>query len=394
MYGPFLKAKSVLEKIEKAGFEAYFVGGSVRNFLIDIPIEDVDIATSATPYELKEIFPKTFDVGIEHGTIIVIHNQIPYEITTFRTEGEYEDFRHPKEVTFVRSLHEDLKRRDFTMNAIAMSKEGKIIDPFDGQKDIKRKLIRTVGNPSERFHEDALRMMRAVRFVSQLSFQLEEETIRAIQNDVQLLDFIAVERKFTEFQKLLKGENRHQALNALVNLGLHHYLPRLSKYGKEIVQAAQIMGSRSLTVDEAWAILLLFIERENPKDFLKSWRMSMNQLKTIESIMETYHERKRNGWSKKLIFQKGIDISKQAEHVFALIHQCSEEIGLLEVEQIYESLPIKDRSELAVNGHDLMEWMQMKSGVWIKDLLEKIEDAVLHNKVMNSKEAIKEWIQN
>jgi len=134
MHQVFLKAVPILEKIEKAGYEAYFVGGSVRDYLLGKDIDDVDIATSALPEEVKAIFPKTVDVGIEHGTILVLYKGTAYEVTTFRTDGEYKDFRHPERVTFIRSLHEDLKRRDFTMNAIAMDKRGKSLIPLTGNK--------------------------------------------------------------------------------------------------------------------------------------------------------------------------------------------------------------------------------------------------------------------
>lgn len=135
----FLMAVPVLKDIEAAGYEAYFVGGSVRDHILGKEIADVDIATSAAPEEVKTIFSRTLDVGIEHGTVVVLYNGIPYEITTFRTEAEYLDFRRPSEVQFIRSLEEDLKRRDFTMNAIAMDKEGRLIDPFNGRGAIEEK---------------------------------------------------------------------------------------------------------------------------------------------------------------------------------------------------------------------------------------------------------------
>lgn len=135
----FLKSVPILELIEKAGFEAYFVGGSVRDYILGSPINDVDIATSATPQEIKRIFPKTADIGIDHGTVLVIADSGTYEITTFRTESDYSDFRRPDSVQFVRSLTEDLQRRDFTMNAMAMDKSGNIIDPFNGRHDLAEK---------------------------------------------------------------------------------------------------------------------------------------------------------------------------------------------------------------------------------------------------------------
>lgn len=183
----FVKAKAILTTLHNNGYEAYFVGGSVRDFLLHRPTDDIDIATSALPGQIIDLFPKTIDVGAVHGTVIVLHDGEQFEVTTFRTEEGYEDYRRPSHVEFVTSLHEDLKRRDFTMNAIAMTINGEIIDPFDGRKAIKKKVIQTVGNPTERFREDALRMMRAVRFLSQLSFLLCENTQSAIMENAYLL---------------------------------------------------------------------------------------------------------------------------------------------------------------------------------------------------------------
>src|SRR4051812_38283336 len=216
MKEPFLAAVPVLTKLESAGYEAYFVGGAVRDFLLKKEINDIDIATSATPEEVKQIFSKTVDVGIEHGTLLVLYQNQSYEITTFRTEAEYEDYRRPKAVSFIRSLKEDLQRRDFTMNAIAMDKDGNLIDPFHGELSIKNQVIQTVGKATDRFQEDALRMMRAVRFVSQLSFRIEDETLNALEDLVHLLGKIAIERKQTEFDKLLFGDNRKQAIQLIL----------------------------------------------------------------------------------------------------------------------------------------------------------------------------------
>ncbi len=156
----FKRALPILNTLKDAGYEAYFVGGSVRDTLLGLPIHDVDIATSAYPEEVKQIFNKTVDTGIEHGTVMVLDHGEGYEITTFRTESTYQDYRRPEKVEFVRSLQEDLKRRDLTINALAMDAAGEIIDLFDGLTDLKMKVIRAVGDPNERFNEDALRMMR------------------------------------------------------------------------------------------------------------------------------------------------------------------------------------------------------------------------------------------
>ena len=213
----FMKAQPVIEALEQGGFEAYFVGGSVRDILLNQVIHDVDIATSAYPEEVKGLFQRTIDVGIDHGTVLVLYEEDQYEITTFRTESTYQDYRRPDSVTFVRSLAEDLKRRDFTINALAMNQQGEVIDLFDGMTDLANRLIRAVGLADERFNEDALRMMRGLRFASQLDFEIEKSTLAAITKHHALLGKISVERIQVEFVKMMLGKKRNRGLQAFID---------------------------------------------------------------------------------------------------------------------------------------------------------------------------------
>ena len=176
-----VNVKEIITTLENAGYEAYAVGGCVRDTLLNKEPDDWDITTSATPEEAKALFPRTIDTGIQHGTITVLMGKETYEVTTYRIDGEYEDSRHPKEVIFTSNLLEDLKRRDFTINAMAYNDRSGIVDAFDGMKDLENKVIRCVGNPRERFTEDALRMMRAVRFAAQLGFTVVPETLSQIR---------------------------------------------------------------------------------------------------------------------------------------------------------------------------------------------------------------------
>ena len=171
----------IIHTLQLHGFEAYAVGGCVRDSILGREPGDWDITTSAMPEETKALFDKTFDTGIEHGTITVLLNHEGYEVTTYRIDGKYEDSRHPKEVTFTPNLEEDLKRRDFTINAMAYNETEGLIDIFGGLQDIEAKLIRCVGNPEERFGEDALRIMRAIRFSAQLGYEIHEDTEAAIR---------------------------------------------------------------------------------------------------------------------------------------------------------------------------------------------------------------------
>ncbi len=193
----------IINKLEQAGFEAYAVGGCIRDSIMGRIPNDWDITTSASPFQVKELFRRTVDTGIKHGTVMVLLDGIGYEVTTYRIDGEYEDNRHPKQVVFTKSLEEDLKRRDFTVNAMAYHDQRGLVDLFGGMEDIGRNCIRCVGNPEERFAEDALRIMRAVRFSAQLGYAIEEKTKCAMKKLSPSLINISAERIQVELVKLL-----------------------------------------------------------------------------------------------------------------------------------------------------------------------------------------------
>ncbi len=197
----------IINTLQRAGYEAYAVGGCVRDTILNREPDDWDITTSAKPMEIKRLFPVTIDTGIQHGTVTVLKNHVGYEVTTYRIDGEYVDNRHPKEVIFTANLKEDLLRRDFTINAMAYNHEEGIIDEYGGLDDIRDGIIRCVGNPYDRFSEDALRIMRAVRFSAQLGYRIEEETSKAIVKLSPNLASISAERINTELTKLLISPN-------------------------------------------------------------------------------------------------------------------------------------------------------------------------------------------
>ncbi len=208
------RAEKVIERLEKASFEAYAVGGCIRDKLLKAEPSDYDIATSALPDEIKAVFfkEKTVETGIKHGTVTVIFDDEPFEITTFRLDSEYCDGRHPEKVEFTKSIEQDLARRDFTINAIAYNNYNGLVDPFSGKKDIEAGLIRAVGEAEQRFNEDALRIMRALRFSSVLGFEIEEKTKRALFEKRELLLKVSVERISAELLKLLCGRNVRKVL--------------------------------------------------------------------------------------------------------------------------------------------------------------------------------------
>ena len=198
-----LQVSGIIKTLQEAGFEAYAVGGCVRDSLLGRAPDDWDITTSAKPQQVKALFSRTVDTGIAHGTVTVLQGRSGYEVTTYRIDGAYEDGRHPRDVTFTASLAEDLKRRDFTVNAMAYNEEEGLVDLFGGRADMERRALRCVGNPRERFGEDALRMMRAVRFSAQLDYAIEEDTMEAVRALSGTLSKISAERIRTELVKLL-----------------------------------------------------------------------------------------------------------------------------------------------------------------------------------------------
>ena len=201
------KAKEILSTLQKAGYEAYVVGGCVRDTLLGREPQDWDITTSASPKQVKGLFPRTVDTGIQHGTVTVLLGREGFEVTTYRIDGKYEDGRHPSEVTFTPDLEEDLKRRDFTINAMAYNEKDGLVDLFDGMKDIREKQIRCVGDPRERFGEDALRILRAIRFSAQLGYEIQEDTKKAVEELAGTLKKISAERIRTELVKLLVSDH-------------------------------------------------------------------------------------------------------------------------------------------------------------------------------------------
>lgn len=390
MEGEFKAALPVLNKIKKAGFEAYFVGGSVRDAILGLEVNDVDIATSAYPEEIKHIFPKTVDVGIEHGTVMVLHGGESYEVTTFRTESTYQDYRRPDSVTFVRSLEEDLKRRDFTINAFAVDESGEIHDYFNGKEDLNNRLIRAVGVADERFNEDALRMMRGVRFASQLDFSIEEETKQAMKRHAPLLEHIAVERIQVEWIKLLLGKARKQGLASFLETDLYRYCPDLNEHKEALVRLSELDGLFTYEV-QAWTLLLHFIEEADAKAFLRKWKTSNKIIQEVQILIETIEKRLDGEPVERLtVYRIGKERALEVEHLLELLGQ---KANPEQVEKIASGLPMQSKAELDVTGHDLMQSAEKKPGKWMGEAMAAAEEAVVLSQVENEKEQIINWLE-
>ncbi|WLR43717.1 CCA tRNA nucleotidyltransferase [Bacillus carboniphilus] len=388
----FELATPIINKLYQFGFEAYFVGGAVRDYLIGREIADVDIATSATPDEMKKIFNRTIDVGAKHGTIVVVTKQGSFEVTTFRSEGTYINSRRPSKVTFISSLNEDLKRRDFTINAIAMTKVGDVIDFFGGKKDIEDGVIRTVGKPSDRFGEDALRMMRALRFASQLDFTIEKETKEAIIQSHSLLEDISIERKTAEIQKLFLGCNPQLGLRYLIETKVYLFLPQFSQNKTLLEKLLNVELKKLNNVEEVWSVLCLAMKISDIDLFLKKWKLSTKLIRSVKQLVKFVNKRLQAPLSNWMVYHLGVEQAIKVENILSIMEN-NQVKSDHEIKNQYNLLPIKERQELACDGKDLLSWFQSKKpGAWIEESIQAVEKQVVEGHLQNDKLLIKEWL--
>lgn len=382
----FELARPVLQTIEQAGYEAYFVGGSVRDTILGKAIHDVDIATSAYPDEIKGLFKRTVDTGIEHGTVMILDHGTGYETTTFRSESTYTDFRRPDHVTFVRSLAEDLKRRDFTINALAMRENGEVIDLFDGLTDMQNKQIRAVGDAQERFHEDALRMMRAVRFASQLDFTIVPDTLAAITDHAQLLDKIAVERTQVELLKLLTGKTPQRGLTDMLETGLWQYCPDFAAHKQALQLLANRLTHGVTTEVAAWTLLVTAfgLKTTAVTPFMKHWKTANQTAAAVQVASRTAElllQGDLNAWQ---LYQCGQNLIVPANEVAVILGAPDRQATLT---QRLAALPIQHKKELAVTGRDLMQ-AGIQPGPQLGAILGDLEYQVVTGVVANDRAAL------
>ncbi len=362
----------IIEKIEKSGFEAYFVGGCVRDVLMEKSPGDIDITTNAFPADIMNIFDKTYPTGINHGTVTVAEAGITAEVTTYRSEKEYVDFRHPDGVEFVSDVNEDLKRRDFTVNAIAYNQSRGFVDNFGGRADIENKIIRCVGDGNKRFSEDALRMVRAIRFSATLGFEIEENTLAAIRKNAPLVANISKERVSTEFEKIVMGDFSRKGL-LLEKTGIIKYF--CDSFEAVDFSLFDRLGDLPKILPLRFAVIL---KPNLAKNFLKELRFSNENIKTTESLIagtgiENPIEIKR------YINQNGI---KNAQ---LLVHINSTEYKTQLEKIIAEKHPVFIR-DLEIGGTDL-EKMGI-SGVKVGRVIWHLMEKVWENPQVNTKEKL------
>ncbi|EOB7202139.1 CCA tRNA nucleotidyltransferase [Staphylococcus aureus] len=391
----FEQARPILEQIQDNGFEAYYVGGSVRDYVMGRNIHDIDITTSATPDEIESIFSHTIPVGKEHGTINVVFNDENYEVTTFRAEEDYVDHRRPSGVTFVRDLYEDLQRRDFTMNAIAMDTAYKLYDYFDGQQDINNRIIRTVGIAEERFQEDALRMIRCLRFQSQLSFDIAMETFEAMRTQMADIKFLSIERIVIELTKLMRGINVEESFNHLKSLKAFNYMPYFEQLDMNQINVTEpidlelLIAIVSVKFDINYSLKPLKLSNRQVKD-INQYIQIMNALPSIitkEQLKMFVYDYDTNLIKNVMVAADALKANDIQGHEPLIVN-------LQTIDETLHRLPMHNRKDMMVNGGVLMAHLNAKSGPWLKDVLRQIEIAIVTGKVSNEETEILKWVDN
>ena len=370
----FNSAINILEKFNEAGYEAYFVGGCVRDYLLNDEFSDIDITTNALPEEVKQIFRKSIDTGIQHGTVTILVDEDSFEVTTFRTEDDYIDHRTPEKVEFVSDLKEDLDRRDFTINAMALDSNGKLYDYHCGERDLRNKVIKTVNNPNERFFEDALRMLRAFRFSSKLGFEIEENTLKAIKNNAELIKFVSIERIVNEFRKLLTGRGNKRSLELLLDSNLNNYIPFLDEISK-IIDFSNYTFCQSLYI----------LSKINDISFekLKELKLSNKEIKQIK-IYEKINEDFSSNIPLEIILYN-YDVN-DVTFIASYSNYCDKE----DIEKI--KLPIKSFNDIAITSMEIISIIDKPAGPWIKEIIKKLEEDIILYKIDNTKKDILDFL--
>lgn len=386
---------SVLHKLEEEGYEAYLVGGCVRDMLLGKTPDDYDIATNALPNEVQSLFPRTIPTGIRHGTVSVLQAGERIEVTTYRRERGYKDARRPEQVEFIASLQEDLARRDFTINAMAMDSKGKIHDPFHGRADLLERRIRAVGDPAERFQEDALRMLRGIRFAAVLDGEIESSTWEAICMYADRMDLISRERIRDEWNKILLSDAK-TGIEWLVRSSLLSALfPRLQQIPADSWRGAGACAnqlSEQMDIRHAALFWRLRIDADAAADALRNLRQSKALIQSVQSIMEAIPDSDPLAWSEatwaRYLFHHGQDPVFRALQIVGRAQPEREDPLIARFHQASAVQPLWSVAELPLSGQDLIEELKIPPGPIVGQLLNHLVQAVLREPALFSREAL------
>ena len=353
-------ALEILNIIYNHGYEAYIVGGYVRDSLLNIESKDIDITTNATPMELKNIFLDEEIINSAYGSITLFYKKNKFEITTFRKEDEYLDNRHPSRITYINDLAEDLQRRDFTINALCIDKDDNFLDLIHGKKDLDNHIIKTIGDSNISFKQDALRILRAIRFASYLGFNLSDDVKKAIIKNKHLLQNISYTRKKQELDKIFGSNKAREGIKLLKEFSLNEEL-ELTNIDR-VKDFSDIVG--------IWAMINTDV-----------YNFTSSERELIEKINVVYE---LNNLDSEVLYKYGLYVN-----VIAGINKGIKKKDILEK---YDSLPIKNRDEIKITAKEICKILNKKAGPFIGIIYQDLEIKILHNELINDNLKIKEFI--
>ena len=351
----------VLSTLVENSYESYIVGGYVRDYLLGINSTDIDITTKARPKEVLELFPSNNLSIQDYGNVSFEEGDYTFDITTFRKDIKYKNNRKPEEIVYIDSFKEDLERRDFTINAICMDKDGKIIDLYDGRKDLKRRIIRSIGNAEHKIEEDALRILRAIRFATIFRFKLDNSLKEAIVKHKDLLKNLSYERKREELNKIFCSKYKKYGIKLLTSLGLLE--PLELRNINNVLYTNDLIGMWAMITDSDYA-------------FTKYEKELIEKIKALmeEDINNPIVQYKYGGYILSIVSDlKRLNTKKIIEK--------------------YESLPIKDKNEININAEEICQVLNRKPDSFLKDITNKIEILILKGEIKNDKEILKQYVK-
>lgn len=354
-------ALKFIKKINSFGYESYIVGGFVRDYLLGIESHDIDIATNATPKEIKEIFEDSCLPAEDYGSVTVISKGIRFEITTFRKDISYINNRRPAEVKYIDNLKDDLLRRDFTINAICMDESGQIIDLLSGKDDIEKKVIRTIGDANHKFEEDCLRILRAVRFATILDFDLDDDVVKAIYSYKYLLKNLSYYRKKEELDKIFTCSNSMKGIKLLLDLGLDVEL--------ELPKLKDVKNTDDLIA--VWSIL----------NVVDKYPFTSNERELISNVNEAL---KLNNLDPMALYKYGLYVNSVAGGIKGLDKK--------KITESYANLAIHSKKDLNISCDKILKTLNKKPGSYLKELYDDLIHAVLYRRVKNEEEDILKYI--
>ncbi len=358
-------ALKLLKELTSHSYKAYIVGGFVRDYILGIESNDIDITTNATPKEIKEIFEDSCLPTEDYGSVIVLMKGIRFEITTFRREIEYENNRKPVEIEYIDDLYEDLQRRDFVINTICMDEDGKILDYLGGQVDLQNKIIRAVGSAYDRFQEDSLRILRAIRFATILDFTLDQEVRESILETKYLIKNLSYYRKKEELDKIFTSPNYKKGIELLLEFGLDEEL--------ELSNLSKVLNTDAVSLIGIWAIL----DVEDKYSFQKS---------ELDLIHHVHEALKLNHLDPAVLYQYGLYVNSVAGEI--------QREDIKAITEAYDHLVIKSRDDIEIDSQTIMNILHKSPGKFLQEIYKDIENEILYGKLENKKEVICQYVFN